>query len=69
MRDLGAYDASLQMFVQEPRDADASHLRFLRWLAERGGLEHGVAGPPGGSYSKADRSGHEDRGESWARAA
>jgi hypothetical protein len=39
------------MFADEPRDVDLAHLRFLRWLAERGWLEHGPAGPPAGLYA------------------
>ena len=45
-----SYDSALQMFVQAPRDADVKRLAFLRWLAESGRLEHGVAGPATGSY-------------------
>ena len=69
METLHRYDGTLQMFVDQPRDADARHLRFLRWLGERGALEHEVAGPPCGSYAAtaggpepgADRwSGHDD---------
>lgn len=57
MEKLQQYDATLQMFVKEPLDAHASHLRFLRWLGEHGGLEHEVAGPPSGSYAAPT---HED---------
>ena len=39
MKTLGRYDGSLQMFVQEPRDVDIGHLRFIRWLVEQGRLE------------------------------
>jgi hypothetical protein len=38
------YDPDLQMFADEPREADLTHLRFLRWLAEHSRLEHGPAG-------------------------
>ena len=51
MKGLGRYDRTLQMFVQTPQDVDAQRLRFLRWLAERGQLEHDVAGPPSGRYA------------------
>jgi hypothetical protein len=34
------YDSEVQMFVQRPREIDPAHLRFLRWLAVRGSLEH-----------------------------
>lgn len=42
------YDTSLQMFVQTKKDLDPTRLRFLRWLAEHGRLEHPVVGPPSG---------------------
>jgi hypothetical protein len=51
MSALGQYDGALQMFVEAPREADVAHLRFLRWLAERGRLDHGTAGQAGGEYS------------------
>ena len=47
----GAYDATLQMFVQQPRPVDFARLRFLRWLAEHGRLEHRPVGPSGGAYA------------------
>ena len=40
------YDRALQMFVEGPRGLDLARLRFFRWLAENGRLEHPVAGPP-----------------------
>lgn len=43
-----AYDSALQMFVQEPRAVNLDRLAFLRWLGERGKLEHEIAGPPSG---------------------
>ena len=46
-----AYDGSVQMFVVTPREVDVRQLRFLRWLAERGRLEHAVAGPSSGSLA------------------
>ena len=48
MRGQLRYDGDLQMFVQASRDPDTEQLRFLRWLAEHGCLEHDVAGPVGG---------------------
>jgi hypothetical protein len=53
MKALGRYDGSLQMFVQERRRPDLARLRFLRWLAERGRLEHEPAGSAGGEYAAA----------------
>jgi hypothetical protein len=47
----GRYDTSLQMFVEEGRAPDMQRLRFLRWLAERGWLEHAVVGAPSGELS------------------
>jgi hypothetical protein len=39
------------MFVEDRRAPDMQRLYFLRWLAERGRLEHSVAGVPGGELS------------------
>ena len=44
------FDSELQMFVEQIRDVDLDRLRFLRWLAERGRLEHEVAGASVGEY-------------------
>ena len=44
------YDAELQMFTDQPREPDLIRLRFLRWLAEHGRLEHETAGDPAGAY-------------------
>jgi hypothetical protein len=48
------YDGEVQMFVQRPREIDLAHLRFLRWLAVRGSLEHEPAGRPYGVYALDD---------------
>jgi hypothetical protein len=48
------YDSEVQMFVQRPREIDLAHLRFLRWLAVRGSLEHEPAGQPYGVYALTD---------------
>jgi hypothetical protein len=48
------YDSEVQMFVQRPREIDLAHLRFLRWLAVRGSLEHEPAGRPYGVYALDD---------------
>ena len=47
----GLYDPELQMFVERARQPDGARLRFLRWLAEHGRLEHAAAGPPGGQFA------------------
>jgi hypothetical protein len=51
--DLGTsrYDAELQMFADEPHELDLARLHFLRWSAERGQLEHEIAGPSAGDYA------------------
>jgi len=46
------YDGEIQMFVQRPRELDLAHLRFLRWLAVRGYLEHAPAGRSYGAYAR-----------------
>jgi hypothetical protein len=57
MNAASQYDGTLQMFVEQGREVDTRHLQFLRWLAERGKLEHGVAGPASGAMA----SGKQDR--------
>ena len=49
------YDAALQMYVVSTREPDARRLRFLRWLAERGELEHAVFGPSAGPLASLAR--------------
>lgn len=36
MATLGRYDAELQMFIEETKDADESYLLFMRYLHENG---------------------------------
>ncbi len=43
------YDNTIQMYVEGVREPDMRHLHFLRWLAERGALEHEIAGPSSGA--------------------
>lgn len=38
--------------VERMLGADPEMLRFLRWLAEQGRLEHEVFGPPSGEYAE-----------------
>ena len=45
------YDGDVHMFREEPREINVAHLRFLRWLIERGRLEHLPAGPPSGELA------------------
>lgn len=51
MEALGNYDTDLQMFVDGEHALDLARLRFLRWLAEQGKLEHETAGPPTGDLA------------------
>jgi len=44
----GRYDTNLQMFIEDRCQPDMRRLRFLRWLAEGGRLEHEIAGAPSG---------------------
>ncbi|HEY7065095.1 MAG TPA: hypothetical protein VII06_26705 [Chloroflexota bacterium] len=53
MKDLQSYDGDLRMFRETPQPVDMARLRFLRWLAERGRLEHPAAGPPSGELATA----------------
>ena len=49
---ITGYDPSLQMFLEAPREPDVAYLGFLRWLAERGLLEHAVSGPSSGQFAE-----------------
>jgi hypothetical protein len=51
-RTSGRYDSDLQMFVDRPREVDPAGLTFLRWLAERGWLEHEPLGPSTGAFAR-----------------
>ncbi len=42
------YDAALHMYREGQKVVRLNHALFLRWLAERGRLEHFPAGPPDG---------------------
>ncbi|HEY7065097.1 MAG TPA: hypothetical protein VII06_26715 [Chloroflexota bacterium] len=53
MNNLQSYDGDLEMFREAPRSVDMARLRFLRWLADRGCLEHPAAGPPSGELAAA----------------
>jgi hypothetical protein len=55
------YDASLQMFVEQPRGINVGRLRFLRWLAERGLLEQRPIGPSDGAFARLNGDPPDDR--------
>jgi hypothetical protein len=44
------YDGELQMFRDAAHEPSREALRFLRWMAEQGRLEHEVSGPSSGEY-------------------
>ena len=54
MATASEYDGDIQMFVEHEREVDVAHLRFLRWLAERGSLEHETAGRAHGVYAMSE---------------
>jgi hypothetical protein len=53
MNDLHNDDSDLWMSRETLGPWDGAHRRFLRWLAERGLLEHLAAGPPSGELAAA----------------
>jgi hypothetical protein len=61
MNGKNTYDGTLQMFVQQPPTVDLQRLRFLRWLAERGLLEHRPVGPIDGPFARLDDNPPNDR--------
>jgi hypothetical protein len=44
MKDRTSFDGIIEMFCDAPKPVSMDQLRFLRWLAEQGRLEHAVAG-------------------------
>ena len=53
MKDVKSFDGDLKMFRESPRAVNMDRLRFLRWLVERGRLEHSPAGPSSGPFADA----------------
>lgn len=51
MKGLGKYDKELEMFCEDIREPKIDKLRFLRWMAEQGKLEHEPSGPPAGDLT------------------
>jgi len=51
MKDVQSYDGDLEMYREPERAIDVARLRFLRWLAERGRLEHPPLGPSSGPFA------------------
>jgi len=43
------------MFVDEVHEPDLARLAFLRWLGERGRLEHPVYGPSSGQFMRPQK--------------
>jgi hypothetical protein len=51
MKDVQSYDGDLEMYRETERVINVAQLRFLRWLADRGRLEHPPSGPPSGPFA------------------
>ncbi len=51
MGSIGRYDQELQMFCEPMHEPGLMKLRFLRWLAEQGKLEHEISSQPTGEYA------------------
>jgi hypothetical protein len=56
MKPNGTYDGNLQMFRQTLAEPDMARLRFMRWLAETGRLEHQAYGAPAGEFASDDEA-------------
>jgi hypothetical protein len=54
MKGQGLYDKELQMFCETAGEPNLAKLGFLRWLVERGKLEHEAAGQPAGEFARLD---------------
>ena len=52
MQNAKSFDGDLKMFRDNDRPVNMACLRFLRWLAEQGRLEHGIAGPSSGPFAE-----------------
>jgi hypothetical protein len=52
MKATGQYDKELQMYCDAVREVNFEQLRFLRWLAEQGKLEHETFGQPTGEFAE-----------------
>jgi hypothetical protein len=48
MAKLANYDGDLHMMIVPPQPVNLNYLCFLRYLGERGRLEHEIAGPVSG---------------------
>jgi hypothetical protein len=54
MKDLKSFDGDLEMFRETESTVNIEYLAFLRWLVERGRLEHLPACPPSGEFAESD---------------
>ena len=62
---VGRYCTETKMFVLPPAALDRRHVGFLRFLAERGKLEHRPEGAPSGPLTDDDATG----GKLWPWSA
>jgi hypothetical protein len=53
------YDDDLHMYRQPPQSPNLNRLAYLRWLVERGRLDHPVAGPPSGPLAGPESPGDQ----------
>jgi hypothetical protein len=53
MREVEIFDGDLEMFREMPKPVNLAALRFLRWLAEQGRLEHPTFGRASGPLADA----------------
>ena len=52
MQNAKSFDGELKMFRDQNRPVNLECLRFLRWLAEQGRLEHRPMGPVSGAFAE-----------------
>jgi hypothetical protein len=51
LNEIGPFDSSLHMFVNEPRSPDMERLRFMRWLVENDHFGRPAYGPASGELT------------------
>lgn len=51
---LGRFDGEIQMYCAQVREPYMETLQFLRWMVEKGRLEHPIAGPRAGDLAFAN---------------
>lgn len=54
MTDVRHDESNPEVSGAVPKSVNVAYLRFLRWLAERGRLEHLPAGPSTGAWAQSE---------------